>query len=64
MKFIYHYCAIFKVLPGEVSYVDGLIMRETKIETYDEYTKLKREIIGMTIGDPTDVTITSLTLIS
>ena len=66
-KYIYHYCARCQVKLGSVAYSDGVATCENEINDYEGYLNLKQNItiaIDCEIEDPSEIAITSLTLLS
>lgn len=63
MPFHYHYCATARrpYLPN--TSVDGLLATPQVILTMDDYRIAKKDISALCLADPSDVTITSLSLL-
>lgn len=63
-KFIYHYMAECKGICGIKFTIDGIARMVEKIETMDDYRDFKKLVLKDEDDKETQVTITSLSLIS
>lgn len=43
-RYIYHYCAHYQIASGSINYCDGIALMEKRIESGDDYTRIKKLI--------------------
>lgn len=62
---IYHYHAVKKLRPNEVTHLDGVATLRNPVLTMEDYKKLKKLIANdADIGGPDGLTICSLSLLT
>ena len=60
MKYSYHYCVIHQNMDRSITYFDGITHVSSKIDNYNEYSKMKELIAKEESLDRKSLTITNL----
>ena len=64
MKYVYHYHAIFQPQPGNTAHIDGILSRDSQVDSADEFIGVRAAIAERNDIAADKLTVCSLSIIA